>query len=236
MAATIPIILSPQPAPNTTVPADFNQLVTAICGYVAASINQNVGFFTYGNVDPGVFTTVMFFNRAQGIWKYWDVGTGSYQAVTQFRIGDRKSSYNLGDEVQGGWIVLNGRAIDAVSGISLNQKLALESLFGANGVLPLVRSLDGFNNMPPNGSFSAINNPDVAPAAGVIGGLPFDPTYQSAQVANLATNTETLRGSASTTQAALANSLAKSEAMLQSINGAPTDAKTQVKVFCGYPS
>jgi hypothetical protein len=192
------------------------------------SISQDVGFFSYAQADPGIFTTVLFFNQAAGLWKYWDTGSGKYLPVTQLRVGDQKVSYSLGDEVLNGWIVLNGRSIDSVTGISQTQKLALQSIFGAGGNLPDVTALTGLNNVPPNGTFAGIANPDTQPVKGVIGGL-------TADLCNLATNTETLRNSTAALQTSIGQTLTQAEAVINSLNGSPADTKAQVKVFCGYP-
>ena len=90
MSSTIPIILQPVTVPISVRAVDINQLITIVCEYISASINQDVSFFQTVTADPTQKTTDVIFNEAQGLFKQWSVGTGSYIAVTSLQPGDTR--------------------------------------------------------------------------------------------------------------------------------------------------
>ena len=233
---TIPIKLTPNTVPVGIAYSDINQLLTIIGQYMGAQIQDTVTFVQTGPNDPTQFVTPLFFNTSQGVWKYWDATSGRYLAVTQFLPGDTKTTFIGGDELQQGWVLLDGRKISQVQGLSQNQQQILEAIFGIGGSLPTTSALTSLNGLPLTGSFSGIANPAVTPPTGQIGALPFGSSYDPSQSQALGSNTETLRGSADSTQAALAAALVQAEAMLDALTNSSTSATPLfAKVFAGYP-
>lgn len=232
----IPINLAWLTVPVGIQATDINQLGTIIAQYLQGQIADTVTFVQTGATDPTQKVTELFFNTSQGAWKYWDVGAGQYLAVTQFVPGDTKTTFNGGDEIQQGWVLLDGRKISAIQGLSANQAAVLNTLFGTGGNIPTVTAAQTLSGLPANGSFSNISVPATVPPSGQIGALPFGASYDPAQSQALASNTETLRGSDAALQTAVVAIRAQSEAVLSSLNGATAGTTLSVKVFVGYPS
>lgn len=232
---TIPITLTPTPVPVGITYADINQLIQIVSRYMAAQISDDVTFVLTGAADPTAFVTLLFFNTTQGVWKYWDTGLGRYVAVTQFQPGDTKTTFLAGDQIQQGWVVLDGRAISAIQGISQNQAAILTTLFGIGGSLPTVTPLTSLQGLPATGAISDITVSDIQPPTGQIGALPFGATYDPTQPQALGSNTETLRNSAEDLKTSVAAIQTQAEAMLAALNNGTTGTPLYSLVFCGYP-
>lgn len=232
---TIPITLTATAVPVGISYSDINQLLQIVARYTAAQISDDVTFVQVGAADPTQFVTLLFFNTSQGVWKYWDTGLGRYVAVTQFQPGDTKTTFLAGDQIQQGWVVLDGRAISAIQGISQNQAQVLTTLFGIGGSLPTVTPLTNLQGLPATGAISGIPVSDTQPPKGQIAALPFGATYDPAQSQALATNTETLR----TSEASLTDSVkaiqTQAEAVLTALNNGSTGTPLYTLVFCGLP-
>lgn len=233
MSATIPITLTPVPVPVGVKAADINQLLTIITQFVSASVSGDVSFFQIVTVDPTAFTTTLIFNSSQGIFKYWDTGSGKYLPVSVFQPGDIKNTFISGDSPQTGWIVCDGRPIGEVPNISQNQQSVLNNLFGVGGKLPDLTPLQGIKNLPASGAFSSISVPATVPPTNQIANLPFSSEYNPVEPQNLASNTESLRGSQNSLRTAVAAMQSVSEQMLEAFTVPATGMV--VCVFVGYP-
>ena len=137
MPTSIPIKLTPLPAPLSVEYANFDELIVLACKYIAASIGANVSFFIQGPSAP-LSDQGIFYNTYVGKFMRWSPNDGKYIYITDFVVGMLSSSYVLGDDVANGWIVLDGRAINSISGITVQQQNVLSTLFGANANLPTV--------------------------------------------------------------------------------------------------
>ena len=230
----IPITLQSAPVNVGVAPADFNQLLALVAGNLTGFISGNVSFFAQGSVTPSSFISALFYNTSQNLFYGWDTGNGAYLPITPFVQGDTKYTFVGGDNVNQGWIILNGRQVTAVPGVSARQLSVLQSLFGASGNLPTVSPLQALSNLPGSGAFSDITNPAVAPAAGQFSGLTVSSPPQQSDVQATNSNCETLDASVQSVQEAVASVIAQSEAMLDALNGAggPT---MYAAVFVGPP-
>lgn len=233
MSATIPITLQPIPAPVAISSLTFDQLLTNICQYVSASIQQDVSFFQTVTADPTHQTTPIIYNITQRIFKQWDSGLGRYVAISQFEPGDVKETFVAGDVAQLGWITCDGRKISAVQGVSFTQVSVMEQLFGIGGSLPNIAP-QNTTGLPAANAFSKIPISAVLPAANTIGGLPFSTDYNPGESQNLATNTETLRSSTDSLETTVAAIKTVSDTLLVALNGG-TSVPLYVQVFVGYP-
>lgn len=233
MSATIPIQLNPVTVPVATVSTDINELLHVIARYMSASIQQDVSFFQTVAADPSIQTTPIIFNVSQGVFKFWNTGTGSYLPVTQFQPGDIKSTFVAGDAPQIGWVTCDGREISTIQGLSQNQLDVLNQLFGIGGTLPTL-ALQAVTGLPRTGSFTEIAVSDIAPPANQIGNLPFGADYSANESQTLAANTEVLRTSAQSLKTTVASMKAASENLLAALNNSGSVA-AYVQVFCGYP-
>ncbi len=237
MSQTIPIKLSATSVPVGVSYASIDQLLTIIAQYMAGQIQDDVTFVLTGAADPTQFVTLLFFNTAQGVWKYWDTNSGRYLAVTQFQPGDTKTTFISGDEIQQGWVLLDGRLISAIQGLSQNQAAVLQTIFGVSGSLPTVTPLTALNGLPAVGAISDIPVLDIQPPSGQIGDLPFGTDYNPAQSQALGDNTETLRNSADSLKTSVKAIQTQAEAMLAALNGGGSGGVSlYCKIFCGYPS
>ena len=191
---TIPITLQAGTLPPNIGTLTIQQQFTLFAAYLSAAIRADVTFILNVLTDPTTFQTDIIFNQVQRVFKAWDTASGSYMPVTPFQIGDVKQTFSGADQLSVGWVILDGRAISAVPGLTTQQMAYLELFFGVDGDLPNLVPAN-INNLPPPDSFSGIVVPVVVPADGVIGALPIDPTYSETEVEALRDATETLRDS-----------------------------------------
>jgi hypothetical protein len=233
MSATIPITLTPVPVPIGVKATDINQLITIITQFTAASINADVSFFQTVSADPTQQTTPLIFNTSQAVFKYWDTSVGKYMPITPFQAGDIKNTFNGGDSPQTGWIDCDGRAIGEVPNISSNQQGVLNALFGVGGTLPDLSPVQGFSNLPTSDAFTNVAVPNTTPPTGQIGALPFSTDYNGIESQNLASNTESLRGSQNDLRSAVVSMQGLSNQVLQAMINPVTGLVAQV--FVGYP-
>lgn len=225
MATNIPIKLVASPSGKTNI----DQLMVYFVKYIGASISANVNWFITGTVDPNS-SQGLFFNTAQNVFKSWSNGLGKYVPIGAHVVGTVIDTFVGGDEPSLGYVLLDGRSINAITGISTAQKTALESLFSVGGAVPNIPVFRGFNTAPADGAFSGIDFPDVAPANGVIGGC--------VDVATLAPATETLRDSTDTLNTQTKTVRNTAETLLVAVNSAAgLNATNPIykKVFVGYP-
>lgn len=233
---TIPITFSSTPTPVGVQVATLDQLLALMARYFQGQITTTVSFFDSGASDPTQLVTPLFFNTAQGTWKYWDTGAGKYLAVTPFTPGDTKYSFVAGDEIQQGWIVLDGRQISSIQGISQDQASVLYQLFGVNGSLPTVTAAQNLSDLPAANAYSSIvTDGPFTPPSGQIGALPFGATYDASQSQALAQNTETLRGSAVGVQNALTSVNDVNKQLLAALRGSAGSSQLYAKVFVSFP-
>ncbi len=215
--SNIPIQLSPLTVPVDFQAGDINQLLTIISQYLSASISANVSFFQQGSNWP-TSDQGIFFNQTTRQFGTWSTGQGRYLPVTGLIIGDTKASFVAGDNTAAGWIQLNGRAINAVTGITNEQKSALEGLFGVGANLPNYTFLSGLSGVPANNSFTDIVNPETLPTAAQVALLPVGGSYSQTEMTAVRDATAGVAGSATTLQAALAQSIGYSEKIINALN------------------
>lgn len=238
---TIPITLTPGVPPPDAKWVTLAELIALVCSNTAASIRADITFIPQVSNDPVAYDGNLIFNIIQRVFKAWDIGTGKYVAVTENVVGDLKDSFNGNDDVAHGWVVLNGRLISDVSGVSSAQTANLQSLFGtaATTKLPIVLATHT-NGLPPSGSFSGIPippsiSPVLQPAAGIIApGLTFSNPATGPEAQALANNTEILRSSASDSFNVVTQIQTVAESLLVALNNTTTPP-LYAKVFCGYP-
>jgi hypothetical protein len=173
---TIPITLQAGPVPLPYEAADINQLLETVAKYLSGSIRADVSFYLEVFVDPTNFVTNLIFNSAQRVFKAWNPATGTYVPLTTFTAGDIKTSLVGTDQVALGWVLLDGRAITAITGLTTAQQTVLETFFGIGGNLPTV-SAQNIQNLPADGSFE---------------NLPIDGTYTQAEIEALRDKSEEL--------------------------------------------
>lgn len=231
----IPINLTPLPVPVGVQAANINQLFQLWSQFVEASINvDSVSFFVTGTVDPQS-NTGLFFNAAQNQFKSWDAALGKYVPISSIQIGDTKLSFLAGDDIANGWLLCDGRGVQAITGLSQAQKVVVETLFGVNGNIPDISPPNSIGSLPANGAIGNIAVPAITPANGVIGGLPVSVVYNDAEVKALRDGTETLRDSTAALATATTQIRDAAEQIRDAVAGATTTTNAAWKVFVGYP-
>lgn len=135
MASTIPITLVALPAPTGIQALDFNQLLSLVARYIQGSISANVDFFLQGSNFPQSDQGI-FYNQTTRQFGAWNAAQGQYVPLTTLIVGQATPFYTAGDDTVNGWIELNGRNVNSVTGITQFQKANLETLFGVGGILP----------------------------------------------------------------------------------------------------
>lgn len=241
MSQTIPIILTAGPVPPGFAAADINQLMQAIATYISGAIRTDVTFIPRVLNDPATNISPIIFNVSQNIFKVWDISSGSYIAITEFQLGDVKNSFVGTDDIVHGWVLLDGRAIAAITGITGLQQQTLNNLFNGGspgGTLPTVKPAN-IVGLPADGSFSGIVwppsiNPVVTPDAGTFGGLFFSDPVAATEAREFANDTEILRGSVQDSFDVTKQIQAQAEFTLNALN-APATTPMHALVFCGYP-
>lgn len=233
---TVPIKLTWTPLPVGVNPLTLDQLGTVMAAYMAGQISSDVTFIPIGASDPTLFTSPLIFNDTQGVFKYWNTGSGKYVTVTPFQPGDTKNTFITGDEIQQGWILLDGRLISAVSGISQNQTVVLQQLFGIGGSLPTVTPALTLADLPAAAAYSSIAlSGIIQPPQGQIGALPFGATYDPSQSQGLGANTETLRNQTENLRIALQTVNGVNIRLLSALRGTETSVSYVTKVYVGTP-
>lgn len=231
MNQTIPITLTPGVAPTNIPIGNFQQLLAAICQYVAGNIRADVSFIQFVLNTPTTNVGPLIFNTNQGIFRYWDSNTGRYEAVQPYALGDIMNTVVGTDTVDTGWVVLNGRAITAIPGITTAQKAVLDGFF-PGGTLPDVVPAN-VSNLPAEDSFSGITKPVVLPADGVIGALPISASYDELEVEALRDATEVLRDATASVEEQVSQIQDKSSDLLTALR-VPFDPPLYAKIFVGY--
>lgn len=235
MSTSVPIVLSPVPVPVGIQAVNINDLLSIISEYMTATISQNVSFYLQGSTPPNSNQGI-FYNTTTKRFEDWSTSLGAYVPISELQVGDMKSSFRQSDDVGNGWILLNGRPINNVTGITQVQKSNLEALFGTASNLPSYSFLSGLGSVPPSGSFSNITNNPIQPSVGVIGNQTISSTYLQSEIVNFRNNTELLSASTTNLQTTVAQIQSVSEQLLQSLVGAGAVSGPKWFVFCGYPS
>lgn len=229
---TIPIALTAGPVPPGFEAATIDQLMQAVATYISGAIRADVSFYLEVIVDPTNFVTNLIFNSTTRVWKAWNVATGTYVPLTQYQVGDVKNSFSGADQLEVGWVVLDGRAFTAIAGISAAQLAVLQTLFGGT-TLPVVTPTNT-QNLPGAAAFSGIAGVTVLPADGVIGALPFDPTtYTPAESEALRDDTEILRDSTADVEAHVAAVQTQCSNLLTALRGSTTPP-LYAMIFVGF--
>jgi len=216
----IPIQLSALPVPVQIQAVDVNSLLQIIAQYIAASIGADVSFFQQGSNWP-LSDQGIYFNQTTNQFGTWSTAQGKYLPVTDLTIGDLKASFVAGDNTADGWIQLDGRLIDAVTGITNDQKSALQALFGAlpSSALPNYTFVTGLSGLPANGSYTGINNPTPSPTQDAVSALTIGGTYDQNEVQAVRDALASLAGSTLTISTAVGQIIGYSESVLNALNG-----------------
>jgi hypothetical protein len=229
---TIPITLTWGASQSSLENLDLNQLGTLIAQQMSAAMRADVTFIPQLIADPATFQGQLIFNIVQRIFKGWDAGTGTYKAVTEYAIGDTKTSFVGNDTISTGWVVLDGRLISSITGITGAQQAALESIFGVGASLPTVIP-QNISGLPDINAFGNIPWPPIIPAAGVIGGITFTNPVVDTEAKALADQTELLRDTVNNVQQEIQASSAVSQSVLSALYN-NTNPPMYVLVFCGF--
>lgn len=231
MNQTVPITLSWGPVSVDIRALNINQLGELIAAQLAGAIRADVSFYLEVLFDPTNFVTNLIYNSTQQVWKAWNQSTGKYVALTQYQIGDVKNTFVGEDQLQVGWVILDGRAFTAIPGLSTTQLATLQTLFGGTN-LPTVTPTNTAN-LPGAAAFSGIPAATVLPADGVIGALPISAAYDQTEVTNLRDATETLRDSTAAVETQLAAVQETCDDLLTALRGSVTPT-LYASCFIGY--
>ena len=233
----IPITLIPTPVPTGTEGMTLNDLLNIIAQYMSASISASVSFFIQGSNWPSSNQGI-FYNQTLNKFGNWNAALGKYIPVSDVAVGDIRASYIGQDDLANGWVVMNGRQLTTIAGLTQLQLANLQTLYGSapSAVLPNMPFLAGLNNPPANQSFSNIAQSSVAPVAGFIGALALDGAYNQSQVAALRDASEQLDASVVNLNTTVQKALGVSESLLEAINASSSTTGGPVnRCFCGFP-
>jgi len=233
MSTTIPITLTPIPVPVNIQAVNINDFLGIVCEYVSGSISQNVSFFQQGATAPNSNQGI-FYNTSTQRFETWNSNNGVYQPITELQVGDLKAAFRTSDDTVNGWILLDGRIINAITGLTQAQNANLQNLFGSGGSLPNFSFLGALSGLPPVGTFSGISNTSISPAVGAIAALPVSSSYTQSEVQNLRNSTETLDESTNALQVTVSQIISNSETVLTSLQNTSTVTGAKWFVFCGY--
>lgn len=194
---TIAITLSWGAVATDVKAEDINQLGELIARQMSAAIRSDVTFIPQVTNDPATYDGQLIFNVAQNIFKSWDIATGAYVAVTGNSIGDVKNTFVGNDAISQGWIILNGRLISDISGLSGAQTTALINLFGSapTARIPNVTPAN-VSGLPVGNAFGQIpwpNGGETIPLSGVFSSLPFSDPVAATEAQAFAGQSELLR-------------------------------------------
>ena len=233
MSTNIPITLTPIPVPVNIQAVNINDFLGIVCEYVSGTISQNVSFFLQGATPPNSNQGI-FYNTSTQRFENWSSDNGSYLPITELQVGDLKGAFRTSDDPVNGWILLDGRIISTITGLTQAQNANLQNLFGSGGSLPNFTFLGALSGLPPVGTFSSISNTAISPAVGAIAALPISASYTQAEVQNLRNSTETLDDSTNALQVTVAQVISNSETVLTSLQNTSTTTGAKWFVFCGY--
>lgn len=234
---TIAITLNWGPVSTDFSAANINQLGELIAAQLSASVRADITFIPIVTNDPTAFDGQLIFNVAQNIFKSWNIGTGSYRAITEYAIGDIKNTFVGTDTISTGWVILNGRTLASITGLTGAQLSALQALF-PSGSLPSVTPAN-VSGLPAGNAFGDIPwppsiEPTVQPAAGVISpGLTFTNPVTDTEGQALADQTEILRNSVQDSFYVTKQIQTVAQQLLTALNNANPPV-LYAAVFCGY--
>lgn len=233
---TLAITLTWGPAAGQLSDYDLNQLGVLLAAHLSAAVQADVTFIPQVVNDPGSFDTQLIFNITQRIFKGWDAGTGRYVAVTEYAIGDIKNTFVGVDDIARGWVILNGRAIAAVPGITGAQQAALLTIF-PGGVLPIVTPAN-VSGLPVGNAFGEIVwppsiNPVVTPTAATLNSITFTNPVVDTEAGALRDETVRLRDSAQDAFDVTKQIQAVAQQLLTALN-VNTTPPIYAAVFAGY--
>lgn len=229
---TIPITLTWGPTAVNFIAGDINELGDFLAKQMSGAIRADVSFLLFVLIDPTTYQTDVIFNGLQRVFKAWDTASGTYQPITPFSIYDVKTSYIGADQISIGWVLLDGRAISAIPGLSAAQQARLETLFTVGGSLPIVTP-SNIQNLPAADAFSGITKPTVTPANGVIGALTFTDPATAAEAEALRDATETLRDSTASVETQVAAIQDAASDLLAAVRGTTTPQLHSL-IFVGF--
>jgi hypothetical protein len=233
-----PIVLTPIPVPNGTTAATWDELIQTICQYVQGNVSATVSFFLQGTVAPNSNQGI-FFNITNNRFETWNVATGAYIAISDFVVGDMKATLLNVDNTANGWVVMNGRTLTSIAGLTQIQFSNLQTLFGTGtgATLPNYSFTSALSGLPPQGTFSAISAALSAwtPAVGVVAGLTVNNPPTQADVQGIQNALEHADDSGTGVQTALTTALSAMELVLDTLSSAAGVTGPVWCVFVGYP-
>lgn len=157
MANTVPLSLIWVPITTPTAALDLNQLGNIIAKQLSGSLDQaGVSFFLSGTTNPTT-DQGLFYNTVAKMFFIWDTVSAGYVPMGGSKIGDVIPTFLSGDNVTQGLVVLDGRSIVSIPGLSTRQQTALTTLFGTS--LPTIGFLGAMTGIPTNGSIGGITVP-----------------------------------------------------------------------------
>jgi len=237
---TVPITLSWGPTTGDVSALDINQLGTLIAQQLSGSLRADISFIPIVTNDPAAYQGQLIFNVAQNLFKSWSIGAGAYVAISPYAVGDVKNTFIGNDSVVTGWVILNGRKISDITGLSAAQISNLQGLFGASvdQAIPSVSPANvsglpqgnAFGNIPWGGNL----DPSVLPNAGTFASMAFTNPVTDTEATALANNCETLRTSTDQAFTVTKQIQALCQQVLTALNTASTPP-LYASVFIGYP-
>jgi len=235
MPATIPIILTPLNVPGQTQTLNINDLLALICKYVGASISANVSFFLQGASWP-VSDQGIYFNQTIGKFGTWNSGYGKYIPISDLEVGEIITTFVAGDDLPNGMVVLDGRNINAIAGLSQQQITNLETLFGVNQPIPSYSFFGSLQGIPALNSFSSIPVQPFAPTSAQVQSITFGSTYNQGIEQSLQADVALAAGSGTSLTQAVIQIQGIAEALLDALNNyTPTGLNPVQKIFVGFP-
>lgn len=231
---TLPITMSWGPVVADVSALNINQLGELISRQLAGAVRADVSFYLEVLFDPTSFATNLIYNSTQQVWKAWNQNTGTYVPLQTFQLGDVKNTYVGTDQLSVGWVILNGRALTAVPGITTAQLNVLKDFFGTapGTLLPNVTPMN-LGGLPGSALFSDIPKAIVDPADGVIGALPIGAGYSQSEVEALRDNTEILRDSTEEVENQVSGVQDACDDLLQALR-TPNNPPLYAAIFVGY--
>ena len=235
MPSPVPIVLTANPVPGAQRPLDINQFLQTICQYVSAQISQNVSFFIQGAAYP-VSDQGIFFNQTTEKFGVWSSAYGKYIAIGDRTVGELVASYLVTDDLPNGLVVLDGRAISAITGLSQQQTTNLETIFGVTASLPNFTFFAALQGLPDSGAFSGIPISPFVPLTSQVQAISFTGSYAQAAEQALQSNVASTVTSATSLQSAVQQIQGVAESLLDAlVNYTPSGVMPVWKIFAGFP-
>lgn len=232
---TIPIVMQWGPGTPAQQAIVSNEAGEIIAAQLAAAIRADITYITQVTNDPTTFVGQLIFNVPQNVFKSWDIGSGSYKPVASFGVGDVKNTFVGADSLATGWVLLNGRLISDIAGLSGSQTANLQSLFGSSSDtrIPTVIPAN-VSGLPQGNAFGSIPWPQILPVADTFANLTFTNPVTDAEADEFADDTETLRTTVDNVFTLVKAIQEVCQQQLTALN-ANTTPPLYAQIFVGFP-